>query len=1029
MQNKGLVKFFTVLIFLACAYYLSFSVVSNHYDNKAAEEAGGDMVKYQAKLDSLANDTVYLNYTLRECREKELGLGLDLKGGMNVVMEVSVPDILKTLAGKKNSDEKFVKALERANEMQRSSQKEFLDLFCEAYKEVNGEAPLADVFSSTSLKGKVNPRTSDDEVVKVLKEEIEGAIERSFNVLRSRIDHFGVVQPNIQRLEASSRILIEMPGVKEPERVRKLLQGSANLEFWETTELSEVINALVLANNMSMEMSKADDALSGNADTAKSEVAKVEPLAKDSGVVSELDSLAAELGNIANDSSKVVQPEAKGNSLFSLLTLSVDPTTGSVMPGPTVGYALPKDTAKINEYLRVAKEKNILPHSFIPCWTLKEEDKGPMAGYFALVGLKTRSVRGSEPKPALPGSVVADASADFEQHSVYASVNMVMNSEGARAWAKLTRENIGRCVAVVLDGYVYSYPNVNTEIPNGRSVITGNFTAAEAGDMVNVLKSGKMPAPTKIVQEDVVGPSLGQEAVDKGLTSFIVAFAMVLVYMFFYYGAVPGAVANAALLLNVFFIFGVLASFGAVLTLPGIAGIVLTLGMAVDANVLIYERIREELRGGKDIKRALKEGYGNAMSAIIDSNITTVLTGVILFYFGTGPIKGFATTLIVGVACSFFTAVFVSRMIFDFLLKKDVLKNVSFTTNLTKNFLQNVNFDFIGRRKTWYMISGAVIVVSLVSLFTMGLKLGIDFSGGRNYVVRFEQPVEPAQVRELLGGKFGDANANVITIGDKNQVRISTNFRIEDNGETVDDEIEAIMFEALKPLINRDDVTKDMFVSRYVVNAEGKAESSEDAAVSSYGIQSSQKVGPSVADDITISAVISVCFALLVIGLYILLRFRNLSYSVGAVVSLAHDTIVIMGIFSLFQNVMPFSLEIDQAFIAAILTVIGYSINDNVVVFDRIRENISNSTSKNEFAIMNGAMNSTLSRTFSTSMSTAIVLIIIFIFGGEVIRGFVFAMLIGVIVGTYSTLFVACPISYDLIARKNKGLENASKEN
>ncbi|MCB9018362.1 MAG: protein translocase subunit SecDF [Prevotellaceae bacterium] len=1011
MQNKGFVKIFSVLLTLVCLFYLSFSIVSRYHENKAEKISGGNVERYNTYLDSLAGEKVWLGYTLKECREQELNLGLDLKGGMNVVMEVSVADILKSLAGNQATNETFTNAIKLAKEKQKNKQADFVDLFSESFKEVDSKAKLSSIFSTFELKDKINGNSSDEDVIKVLKEEVKSAVDNSFNVLRSRIDRFGVVQPNIQQLEIAGRILIEMPGIKEPERVRKLLQGSADLEFWETENFSDLYPNVMAVNEMAREMNELKSKSQEGADDTKATAEKAE---ETDTTATSADSLLAKLANKSDTVKKDASSEdyAKSNPLFAIFMPNTD-QQGHIGYGATMGRALVKDTAKVAEYFRLAKERHIFPANIFPKWSVKAIDKGETV--YELVAIKSRRRDGKAP---LSGSVITDAKADFGQHSAEANVSMEMNPEGAKTWARLTKENIGNQIAIVLDGYVYSYPRVNSEITGGRSEITGNFTVEEAKDLANVLKSGKMAAPAKIIQEDVVGPSLGQEAITSGLISFAIAFVMVLLYMILYYGLVPGLIADIALLANVFFIFSVLASFKAVLTLPGIAGVVLTLGMAVDANVLIYERTREELRSGKQIRKAVADGYRNAFSAIIDSNVTTILTGIILFLFGTGPIRGFATTLIIGIVCSFFTAIFITRLIYDRLLKNDKLQDLSFTTNITKNWFQNINFDFIKKRKTFYFLSTAFVVIAIASLSLHGLKPGIDFSGGRNYIVRFEKNVSTTEIADKLNGKFGEDYASVITIGDANQVRISTNYKIEDESDNVDEEIDGILYENLKDLLNTN-VTKDMFVNRYVTNANGEVAPAGDSD-NTYGIQSSQKVGPTMADDIKTSAYWAVLFAVIVIGLYILVRFRNIAFSMGAIASLVHDTLFILGLYSLLYTVMPFSLEIDQSFIAAILTVIGYSINDTVVIFDRIRENIGLYPGRDSKDLFNTSMCSTLSRTFSTSLSTLVVLIVIFLFGGETIRGFIFAMLIGVIVGTYSTLFVAAPIAYDCFNKRSK---------
>ncbi len=1001
MRNKGLVLTLALLLFAICGYYLSFTFKSNSYKSEAKEFAAGDQTKENAYLDSLANEDGL--YSLKSCREKELNLGLDLRGGMNVVMEVSVPDILKTLAGNQVNDEAFQKALARATEMQQSSQADYLTLFEEAFNEVSNGGKLAAIFSSYELKDKVVHTSTNSEVMKVLREEANSAIDNSFNVLRSRIDRFGVVQPNIQRLESSSRILIEMPGIKEPERIRKLLQGSADLAFWETTNVNEIAENLAAVDQMVYEIERGKNSAKAN----KENVSEADSL---------VNSLNADSANVASE------------RLYSHIRTQF-------AYGPRLGIVHYRDTAKVMAWLELGRQKGLIPNSTFFAYTVHEEGEEvvdnkrvKIKDHYGLIALKSRSLRGKERKAPLTGAHVLDAKADFSnQQSVSASVSMTMDNEGAKTWAKLTRENIERCVAVVLDGYVYSYPNVKCEISGGRSEITGDFTVNEANDLANVLKCGKMPAPTKIVQEDVVGPSLGQEAINAGLISFAVAFALVLIYMILYYGLVPGLVADFALLCNVFLIFGVLAAYGAVLTLPGIAGIVLTLGMAVDANVLIYERIREELAGGKAMKNAIADGYSNAMSAIIDANVTTILTGIILALFGTGPIKGFATTLIIGIVCSLITAIFVSRIIFDILISKDKCQGLTFCTKLSSSLFKNINFDFIGKAKNWMLASAAFMLVAIVSLATLNLKYGIDFTGGRNYIVKFEKNVSTTDIKNTLDNAFAESNVNVITIGSDDQIRISTNYRINDTDDNVELDIQKKLYENLKDILSPS-VTEEMFISSYVLDENGNASLANQGT---YGIQSSQKVGPTMASDIKISAIIAVLIALVGIGLYILFRFRKAAYSYGAVIALIHDTLFILGIFSLCQSVMNFSLEIDQSFIAAILTVIGYSINDKVVIFDRIREYFGLKPNSDKKEVFNDAINSTLSRTFSTSLSTLLVLVIIFLFGGVTIKGFIFAMLIGVIVGTYSSIFIAAPIAhkfYNVADNEKEALKKAERK-
>ena len=995
MQNKGLVITLAVCLALVSSFYLSFSFVTKYHSNKAVEYAQGDAAKEYQYLDSVAGEKVWFGYTLKECREKEINLGLDLKGGMNVTMEVSVPDILRVLSGH-NTSETFNKAIALANEKQKSSGEDYLTLFFNSFEEVDPNAQLASVFSTFELKDKVSLTSTNEEVKKVVTEEVDGAINNSFNVLRTRIDRFGVVQPNIQKLSQTGRILIELPGIKEPERVRKLLQGSANLEFWETYDLSEILPQLAQINS---EIAKANASTESVTEEVKEEktAGDVESLVE--GL--ENDSLA----QLEADQKAAVEEYKKNNPLFVVLNPSVN-QAGQAYRGPVVGTVHYTDTAKVSAMLKSQVAKSVLPRDLKFAWTVKAIDEAD--SFYQLVALKSQT----SGRPSLEGDVITDARADFGQTSAYANVSMTMNAEGARDWQRITRDNIGKSIAIVLDGYVYSFPTVQNEIAGGSSQITGNFTVEEAKDLANTLNSGKMPAPARIIQEDVVGPSLGQEAIRNGLWSFALGFLLIMLYMIVYYGLIPGLIADFALLCNVFLLVGILSSFSAVLTLPGIAGIVLTMGMAVDANVLIYERIREELRAGKGMRKAIQDGFGNAISAIVDSNVTSFLTGAILAIFGTGPIKGFAVTYMIGIVSSFLTAVFICRLMLELYAKKEDAKELSFTTKLMQNFLQNTKVNFIGARKATYILSGVLVIISILGVnpYVMGkLNLGIDFSGGRNYIVRFAQDVNTEEVNASLDNVFMAAKAelndeetfslNVITIGSANQVRVSTNYLINDNSENVDETIEALLYEGCKPFL-AENITLDEFKSTEI-NPE-------------IGIMQSQKVGPAVADDITQSAVWAVLAALLAIFLYVLVRFRNFAFSVGALVGLAHNALIVLGAYALLWKVMPFSMEIDQAFIAAILTVIGYSINDTVVVFDRVRE-YKGLYPKRELNLnINNALNDTLSRTFSTSMSTFVVLLAIFCFGGETIRGFVFALLIGVIVGTYSSLCVATPLAYDI---------------
>lgn len=1000
MQNKGLVRILAVCLALVCAFYLSFTCVTTHYNKKAVEYANGDKMREYQYLDSVASEKVWLGYTLKECREKEINLGLDLKGGMNVTMEVSVPDILKALSGY-NESPNFVKAMALAQERQKGSTDDFVTLFINAFKEVDPGAQLATIFSTYELKDKVTTTSSNEEVEKVIRSEVDDAISNSFNVLRTRIDRFGVVQPNIQRLDQAGRILIELPGIKEPERVRKLLQGTANLEFWETYDLSELLPQLMQLNSEIAQLNATTEAVSeSTGEQADNVVADAETKETVAGI----DSLLIQTAPEEDDQTEAIEKYKKANPLFSVLNPSVD-ASGRAYRGPVVGTVLYTDTAAVNQMLSSQLAKSILPRDLKLCWTVKALDEAGTV--FQLVALKKVNRDG---RASLEGDVITDARADFGQTSAYANVSMSMNAEGAKAWARITKENIGKSIAIVLDGYVYSFPTVQNEITGGNSQITGNFTVEEAKDLANTLKSGKMPAPAKIIQEDVVGPSLGQKAIHDGLISFIIAFCLVLLYMIFYYGFIPGLIADIALLCNVFLLLGVLASFNAVLTLSGIAGIVLTMGMAVDANVLIYERIREEMAAGKLMKKAIQDGYSNAISAIIDANVTTFLTGVVLAVFGTGPIRGFAVTLMIGIVTSFLTAVFISRLLLERYAESKKAKELPFTTNITKNWFRGLNINFIGKRFWGYGISGALIIVSILGLIPGALQselnFGIDFSGGRNYIVRFAEPVNTQDVKASLDDVFKNAlednetySLNVITIGADNQVRISTNFGIHNDSEDFEDRIEALLYEGCKPFL-ADDVTPERFLSTQVDDT--------------IGIMQSQKVGPSIADDIKTSAVWSIIIALLIIALYIFIRFRNFSFSIGALAGLAHDTVIILGMYALLWKIMPFSMEIDQSFIAAILTIIGYSINDTVVVFDRIREYNTLYPKRDRRSKINEALNATLSRTFSTSMSTFVVLLAIFIFGGETIRGFVFALMLGVIIGTYSTLFIAVPLAYDI---------------
>ena len=988
MQNKGFVKVFAVLLTLVCVFYLSFSFVTRHYTNKAKEFAKGDVKVEQDYLDSLANEKVFFgNWTLKQCREMEISLGLDLKGGMNVILEVSVPDVIKALADNK-PDEAFNQALANAAKQAISSQDDVITLFVREYHKIAPDARLSELFATQQLKDKVNQKTSDAEVEKVLRTEVKAAVDNSYNVLRTRIDRFGVVQPNIQSLEDKmGRIMVELPGIKEPERVRKLLQGSANLEFWETYNAKDVAPYLQAADNK-LRSILANEA---PADSAAVDSTAAPVVAQ---ATSTADSLAAALKGENKAQSVDLAQIKKEHPLLAVLQVN------SSGQGPVVAYANYKDTADINKYLSMKEIQAELPKDLRLKWGVSAYEYDPKGQTFELYAIRSTERNGRAP---LEGDVVVSAKDEYDQFGKPA-VSMSMNTDGSRRWAQLTKQNIGKSIAIVLDGYVYSAPNVNTEITGGNSQITGHFTPEQAKDLANVLKSGKMPAPARIVQEDIVGPSLGQASINAGVFSFIVALILLMIYMCSMYGFIPGMVANGALVLNMFFTMGILSSFQAALTMSGIAGMVLALGMAVDANVLIYERTKEELRAGKGVKKALADGYSNAFSAIFDSNLTSIITGVILFNFGTGPIRGFATTLIIGILISFFTAVFMTRLVYEYFMNKDKWLNLTFSSKISKNLMTNVHFDFMGRNKQWFTITGIILVICIGSLFVRGLSQSIDFTGGRNFKVQFENAVEPEQVRELIASKFGDSNVSVIAIGtDKKTVRISTNYRIEEEGNNVDSEIEAYLYETLKPVLTQN-ITLETFIDRE--NHTGGS------------IVSSQKVGPSIADDIKTSAMWSVVLALIAIGLYILIRFRNIAYSVGSVVALTSDTLMILGAYSLCWGWMPFSLEIEQTFIGAILTAIGYSINDKEVIFDRVREFFGLYPKRDRKQLFNDSLNTTLARTINTSLSTLIVLLCIFILGGDSIRSFAFAMILGVVIGTLSSLFVASPIAYMMMKNK-----------
>ena len=994
---------FTLLFAVVCLYQLSFTWVVNGVEDDAYEYAINkaentqlikkdslfnqeDFIekKYKLYLDSVSSEDVYniwiAKYTYNDCKQRQINLGLDLKGGMNVTLEVMVVDVLKALSNN-STDSLFNLALNNSINAQKNSQKDFMTLFSEEYAKVElaENKGLSLIFSTSDLREKIKLTSTNQEVIDVLNLEVEDAINRSFNILRSRIDRFGVTQPNIQRLETAGRILVELPGIKNPERARKLLQSTAKLEFWETYEARELFSDIQKVNEYLRETNEAineEDLITGISD-------KKDVVSDDF----EDDLFDFEGDTLESDTTQSADQFFDENPFFALMFPNVDQQTGNVREGPALGSCNVKDTAELNSLLNDEKIKSFFPSDVKFAYEVKPfDDEGRFIQLIAL-----RSISKSSSEAAMEGEVVTDASQSFAEFGNTADVSMSMNKEGARKWKKLTGDNIGKSVAIVLDNYVYSFPTVQAQISGGRSSITGNFTVNEAKDLANILKSGKLPAPARIIEEAIVGPSLGEEAINAGLKSFIFALVIVLMYMIFYYNR-AGLVSNVALLANIFFIFGVLSSLGAVLTLPGIAGIVLTIGMSVDANVLIYERIREELKNGKGIRLAIKDGYNSAYSSIIDANVTTLLTGIVLYTFGTGPIKGFATTLVIGILTSLFAAIFITRLVISSRLNKG--KDVSFSTKLTDGAFKSINIDFIGKRKKFYILSSVVVLLGIGSLFTKGLNYGVDFVGGRTYVVRFAENIDKDLLRESLSNSFVDSDGlkytpQIKTFGDDNQIKITTSFMINDNS------------------LGTDEIVED------------KLSVGLDATNSNYEIMSSQKVGPTIADDIKDSAVGAIFFSLLIIFFYILIRFRRWQFSLGAVAAVFHDVVIVLSIFSILYGVMPFSLEIDQAFIAAILTIIGYSLNDTVVVFDRVREYINNNKKKEVHEVINGALNSTLSRTINTSLTTFFVLLLIFIFGGEVIRGFMFALMIGVLIGTYSSLFVASPIMLDTIVKKS----------
>ena len=999
MQSKGAIRFVAILLLIASIWQLSFTLVTNLQEKKAQKYADAkaeaamqtaafgkvaeadkafylDSIRKEENrwyLDSISSEKIYFGYTYKDVKTKAINLGLDLKGGMNVMLQVQLKDLVKALAGGNDAPE-FTNALALAQERSVNSRQDFITLFAEAWKETSNGMPLAQVFGTYEMRDKIGPESTDDQVIEVIRTESESAISNSFNVLRNRIDRFGVTQPNIQKLGNSGRILVELPGVKEPERVRKLLQGTASLEFWATYDNTEIEAYLNEANSTLAQLLATEE-----------EVAAVEtaPAAEDA-------LLAEELQQSQNDAAAEAEFK-KQNPLFSVLQPS------GARGNACIGYANYADTAKINKFFAMPQIKGLFPPEFKPMWTVKASQFIPGGNIFELVAIKATSRDGKAP---LDGGVVTDARVQYGNTGGNPEVSMSMNAEGANTWARMTKDNIGKQIAIVLDGMVYSYPTVQSEIAGGSSQITGNFTLEEAEDLANVLKSGKLPAPATIIQEQVVGPSLGAESINAGLISFVIAFLLVLIYMvLFYQGA--GLVADVALLCNVLLLFGTLVSFGAVLTLPGIAGLVLTLGMAVDANVIIYERVKEELRAGKGLSKAIADGYKNAYSAIIDGQFTTFLTGVVLFLFGSGPVQGFATTLIIGIITSVLTSVFITRIMFDDRVVKG--KNVTFDNKITRNFLQNTHVDFLGKRKIAYIASGALIVISLVSIFTKGFTYGVDFTGGRTYVVRFDQPVTAEAVRAAAVAEF-DGAVEVKQFGGESQMKITTQYLVENESTDADAEVESKLYNALKSFF----ATELTF---------GEFTSTLD---NPNGIISSDKVGPTIANDITRNAIIAVVIALFVIFAYIAVRFKGWTWGLGGVVGLAHTALIVIGFFSLFSGILPFSLDIDQTFIAAILTIIGYAINDTVVIFDRIRE-YKELHPKAEFGKnVNEALNSTLSRTMNTSLTTLITMLAIAIFGGEVIRGLAVALILGIVIGTYASIFIATPIMYDVTKKAEK---------
>jgi SecD/SecF fusion protein len=998
MQNKGALRLLTVLLILACAYQLSFTLATKLTERKAAQYAASypeaeREAAAAAYLDSIATKPIYLGFTYRDCQEKELNLGLDLKGGMNVMMQIQVEDVVRAMSGN-SGDPVFTGALAQARERQATSSNDYITLFAEAYEELSGGAPLAYIFNTPDLKEQILPTSTNNEVIEVLRTQTEGAISNSFNVLRNRIDRFGVTSPNIQSLD-NGRVLIELPGVKEPERVRKLLQGTASLEFWTTYNSNELMGAFMQANE---EVARINAAVAGVAESTE----EVAPTAEGEAPLPE--------ETPAVDNAEILDSIANAGTVSELATTT--PTTGrddlfaklQMMNygGPIIGMAATNDTAAVNTMLAHPQVKALLPRELRLMWGVAPSEQ--MENMFELYAINANTRDGKAP---LDGGVVTDAVGQFGTSGSEANVSVSMNSTGARTWANLTRDNVGKCVAIVLDGYVYSAPVINEEIPGGNTQITGNFTIQEATDLANVLKSGKLPAPARIIQDSVVGPSLGQDSIDSGILSFILAFILTLSYVWIFYKR-GGWFACVALITNLFLLFGFLVSFGAVLTLPGIAGIVLSMGMAVDANVIIYERIKEELRAGKGFGLAVVEGYKNAYSAIIDGNVTTIITGIVLFVFGTGPVQGFATTLIIGIVTALYTSIFIPRLLIDNRLAKG--KTTSVSRKWNENFLTKTNFDFIGNRKKSYLLSGLLILATFISIATLKFDLGVDFTGGRAYVVKFDQQVTDEAVREALEAlsEGPEQGFEVKTYGTTGtEKRILTQYLIDDESDEATTMVDEMIWKATNPLFAQQ-LTFDEFSNTH----------------NEFGVVQSDKVGPSVAHDIVRNSIIAVILSLIAIGLYIFMRFRKWQWGVGAVISLTHNAILMAGLYSIFYLIVPFSLEIDQQFIAAVLTIIGYSINDTVVIFDRIREYHELYPKRSMYDNINGAINSTLSRTLNTAATTILTLLAIFLFGGTVIKGFILALLVGIIVGTYSSIFVATPVAFDMMNRKTRSNES-----